>query len=266
MERVRKRLTSYRLLSVMAMLAMFSAFSAFSTSVWALELSATTQWYQRIEISALRSGIVEKVPVAVGDQVKQGRLLLQLEHGLERSQLLLAEKRLKQQQLLHKEAQREFDRVEDLYDRTLISDHDRAIGEAAWAGAGAELQAAKMALTQAERAIRYSRISAPFNAVVIGKTAERGTIANHLLQQSPLLIIASATSIAVEGHLNQKQLGTISKGKTVQIKLAGKRLKGRVESIAQEPDAGRQGQYLVRLLIPYNKGLRAGMSATILLD
>ena len=263
MERVRKSLVSYRLLSVMAMCAMLLPFS---TTVWAVDLPATTQWYQRVEINALRSGVVEKVPVAVGDRVKRGELLLQLEHELERSQRLLASKRLEQQQLLHKEAQREYERVEDLYERTLISDHDRAIGEAAWVGAAAELQSAKMAVAQTERNIRYSQISAPFNAIVIGRTAANGTIVNHLLQQSPLLTIASATSIAVDGYLSQKQLTGIAKVKTVQIKIAGKRVEGRVESIAQEPESGSEGQYRIRLLIPYNQHLRAGMSATILLD
>lgn len=263
MDRVYKRLASYRQLSLMAM---FFMFSLVSTSLWAVELPATTQWYQRIEITPLRSGIVEKVPVAVGDQVKRGGLLLQLEHALERSQLLLASKRLKQQQLLHKEAQREYERVEDLYERTLISDHDRAIGEADWVGAAAELQSAKMSLAQAERDISYSRISAPFNAIVIARTAERGTTANHLLQQPPLLTIASATSIAVDSYLSHKQLAGISKGKTVQIRIAGKTVKGRVERIAQEPRVGSESKYRLRLLIPYNKRLRAGMSATILLD
>jgi len=263
MENVRKSLVSYRLLSTMAMCAMLLPLS---TAVLAVELPATTQWHQRIEINALRSGVVDKVAVAVGDRVKRGELLLQLEHELERSQRLLASKRLEQQQLLHKEAQREFERVEDLYERTLISEHDRAIGEAVWVGAATELQSAERELAQAKRDIRYSQISAPFNAIVIGRTAENGSIVNHLLQQLPLLTIASASSIAVDGYLSHKQLAGIAKGKTVQIRMAGKTVKGRVESIAQEPRVGSEGQYRLRILIPYNKRLRAGMSATILLD
>lgn len=263
MERVRKSLVSYRLLSAMAVCAILLPLA---TPVLAVELPGTTQWYQRIDINALRSGVVEKVAVAVGERVKRGELLLQLEHELERSQGLLASKRLEQQQLLHKEAQREFERLEDLYERTLISEHDRAIGEAVWVGAAAELQFAERELAKAKRDLRYSQISAPFNAIVIGRTAENGSIVNHLLQQPALLTIASTSSIAVDGYLNLKQLGGLAKGKTVQIKIAGKTIKGRVESVAQEPNVGTKGQYRLRLLIPYNKRLRAGMSATIILN
>ena len=258
MDGVQKRFESYLLVSIMVVL------SSFSSSLWALEIEATTQWYQRVEITPLRSGVVEKIPVTVGDRVKQGDLLLQLESQLEESQQLLASKRLEHQKLLHTEAQREYERIEDLYDRTLISEHDRALGEAAWVGAAAELQTAKRAQAQAERDMRYSQIRAPFDAVVVARTADLGTTVNHLYPQPPLLTIASTAFIAVDGYLSQRQLAKITKGESMQIKLAGRRFKGTVASVALEPEAGKKGKYRLRLLIPYTKHSRAGMSAVIL--
>lgn len=236
-----------------------------SSPLWALEITATTQWYQRVDITPLRSGTIENIPIMLGAHVKKDALLIHINSKLEESQLLLAQKRLEQQKLLYAEAQREYERVEDLYDRTLISDHDRAIGEAAWVGAAATMQSAIADLTKAKRAMGYSQIRAPFDAVVVTVNATIGTPVNSSIPQSSLLTLASSRSMAVDGYLSVKQVGKTAKGKSVKVKLAGKTIKGKVDSIALEPEAG-SGQYRLRLLIPYTKGLRAGTKATILLD
>lgn len=237
-----------------------------TSPLWALEITATTQWYQRVDITPLRSGTIENIPVMVGEPVKQGALLLHINSDLEESQLLLAQKRLEQQKLLHAEAQREYERVQDLYDRTLISDHDRAVGEAAWVGASTTMQSAIADLAKAERAMGYSQVKAPFDAVVVAVNATVGTPVNSSIAQSPLLTIASSRSMVVDGYLSVKQFGKVAKGKSVKIKLAGKTIKGKVESIAMEPETDSSEQYRLRLLIPYSEGLRAGTKATILLD
>jgi len=238
----------------------------FTTTLWAYELEATTQWYQRIDLTPLSSGTVRSVTVRVGDQVTQGDLLLQLEENLESSQLQLARQRLKQAELLYTEAQRENERIVDLYERTLISDHDRAIGEVAWAGASAALDAAKMALATAERAHHQRELRAPYNAVVIARQVEVGTITNHQLLQTPLLTIASSTSMLIEGYLKASQLAQVVGKQSLQVKVAGKKFKGKVEGVAMEPDTAMPGKYKIRLLIPYSKGFRSGMNAVISVD
>jgi RND family efflux transporter MFP subunit len=232
-------------------------------NAWAFELEATTQWHQRVELTPFSSGIVEKVVVQPGDQVKQGGLLLQLNTALEEAQLQLAQQRLKQAELLFAEAEREHTRVEDLYERTLISDHDRAVGEATWVGSAADLGAARMALISAKRERQLRELRAPFDAVVVGRQVEVGTITNQQLVQRPLITIASSTAMLVEGYVNTIQLAQVEGKSSLQVEVAGKKINAKVESVAMEPTGGMQGQYQIRLLIPYSKGLKSGMKALI---
>ncbi|MDH3355629.1 MAG: HlyD family secretion protein [Chromatiales bacterium] len=235
----------------------------FMTNIWAFELDGVTKWHQRIDLTPLSSGAVEKVAVKVGDQVRQGDLLLALEHKLETSQWKLAQQRLKQANLLYSEAQREHERIEDLYERGLISDHDRSIGEAVWVGVSADLLAAKMALVSAKRDLNQRELKAPFNAIVINREVEVGSLINHQLLQEPVLTIASSSFMRVEGVLKNNQLIQIEGKQTLKVKVTGKSMKASVESVAMEPTAGIQGQYQITLLIPYKKGLKAGMKVII---
>ncbi|MCW8982694.1 MAG: efflux RND transporter periplasmic adaptor subunit [Gammaproteobacteria bacterium] len=237
-----------------------------SPQLWAADFAATTEWHRLLELSPVRTGIVEKVPVDVGALLNKGDLLLQLQHKVESTQLLFAQENLRQSELLHKEAQREYERSEDLYDRTLLSDHDRALGEAAWVGASAALQLAKSELAKAEREVQLTQLKTPYDAIVVARDVEVGATFNHQLPHSALMMIASRASMAVDGYLDSSQLGNIKKGQPAQVKFAGKVHKGRVESVAMVSSPHKAGKYRLRILVPYQKGLRAGMKAVISFD
>jgi multidrug resistance efflux pump len=120
-----------------------------------------------------------------------------------------------------------------------------------------------MALISAKRERQLRELRAPFDAVVVGRQVEVGTITNQQLVQRPLITIASSTAMLVEGYVNTIQLAQVEGKSSLQVEVAGKKINAKVESVAMEPTGGMQGQYQIRLLIPYSKGLKSGMKALI---
>src|SRR5512143_3001065 len=117
----------------------------FSGSISAQELTGVVQWAQRVELGTPQSGVIVSVSVKAGDRVKKNDLLVKLEPRA----LLARIKKAESEQLKHKkardEAQRELDRSKELYDRTLLSNHDLEVAKIAYADANSRYQAASAA-------------------------------------------------------------------------------------------------------------------------
>jgi multidrug efflux system membrane fusion protein len=135
---------------------------------------------------------VIKSPVAEGDQVKKGALLLQLESGVARARLAQAEAELAYQKLMLEEAQNELQRNEELYDRTLLSDHDLDVARIAHAAAKSSYSRAKADLTAAGRDLALRRVVAPFDAQVVEVFVRAGETINGQFTSVKLIALRPA--------------------------------------------------------------------------
>ena len=98
-----------------------TSFLLFShASVYAQEFTARLQWSQRVELGSPVNGIVEKVTVNVGDKVKKGDALVQLDNAVFKGHVNEYRAQLVSNQEVLKEAERERDRALELYDRTVL--------------------------------------------------------------------------------------------------------------------------------------------------
>ena len=93
-------------------------------STWAAEYDAVLDWNRKAKLSTPVSGVVAKVNVQPGDRVNQDDVLLQLDNGVMKANLEKAKADVEFYERSFKEAQRELDRNQELYDRTLIAEHD----------------------------------------------------------------------------------------------------------------------------------------------
>ena len=90
----------------------------------AAQWEAQLQWVRTVSLSTPVSGVIATVSVDRGDRVSADQVLLQLEDSRQQAELAATEARLKQAENNREEAQRELERTQELYDRTLLSDHD----------------------------------------------------------------------------------------------------------------------------------------------
>jgi multidrug efflux system membrane fusion protein len=238
--------------------------------VLALDLDGRLAWGQRVELGTLVSGVVTEVPIQPGQVVKQGGTLLRLDpRGFQaavsgaRASLARAESQLD-------EARREDERAQELYDRTLLSDHERQVAQIARVEAESTTAEAKAALVRAQLALERSHLKAPFDALVLGVNVSAGQAVVSKLQSQPLLVIADHGTMLAEAEIAAGQLNDLTAGQAAQVGLAGQWLAGRIHDISLEPVRQTEREALYRIRVRFEPSAdmvqRAGLPAVLRLD
>lgn len=239
-----------RLIAAASMLAALPALAA--------DLPAQLDWYDRTELSTPVSGIVESVKVEPGQTVARGTLLLTLNPSLFRSNLAEAQAdaaRLKDELA---DSQKELDRANELYARTVSSTTELDASKLRHARASASLDAAKARENKARRLLEESTIRAPFDAIVLDRLANTGMAVSAQYQPPALLTVARADRIVARANLSPDQAAGLKPGTAVEVSAGGKKTSGKVVALRYRPD----GKYVLDVAIARGD-LLAGQSATV---
>lgn len=232
------------------------------------EMPAKIQWAQRVELGTPVSGVVVRVNATPGAQVRQGTVLVTLDDRRFKAELAQARAEVERLAQLHAEAVRENERAQELYDRNLLSEHELEVTRIALTTAAAELQAAKAALTRAELNLEYSRVRAPFDALVLEVHAGVGQAVAADLTPAPLVTVVEAGRRVVRTVLEESLIAELRVGQLLDVNIGDKVYTGKVTRLGLEPTAGGLTlSYPVDVLIevPEDAMLRAGQSATVVL-
>ncbi|SCZ62870.1 efflux RND transporter periplasmic adaptor subunit [Thiohalomonas denitrificans] len=203
------------------------------------------RWLQRVELSTLVSGVVEQVAVAPGDRVAKGDLLVQLDQGALRAGFNQAEAELAFQQAALEEAERELERTQELYDRTLLSDHDLELARINAVRSKAAYQRAQAQLADARERLRYSAVRAPFDGVVLRRNVEPGQIVVTRLQSVPLVTMAGTGELLARMEAGAEQLAGIEAAEEIRVRVGDRQYRGEIYHIGVEPVAAGGDRYPV---------------------
>lgn len=240
-----------------------------ATAAQAADVPAVLQWSQRVELSTPVSGVVRTVNAAVGDRVRKGQALLQLDDGIyagrvEESAAAVAKRREESA-----EAERDLKRVQELYDRAVISESELDQAKTRQARASALLKEARARSAQETRNRADTVLRAPFDALVVARMAEPGQAVAAGLQPQPLLAVAKAGEMVARALVGEVQISKLKVGQEVKVSVAKQEFGGRIKTLALEPlprDKGEGALYAVDVSFPSGDGLlRAGAVATIAL-
>ncbi len=208
---------------------------------FAAEVTGKIQWARRVELTTPVSGVVAEVLVDTGDRVEQGQELLRLDPRSFRTHIKQARARVDKEEQVREEARREWERAQELYDRTVLSDHDLQLAEIAFVAADADYRAAEAELARAQLELEQSVIRAPVQGFVIRKDAEPGQTVVTRLQATPLLIVAESGRYIARVRLRRDALGELSREQEINVRVAGERYRGVVKRIGLEP-VGAKGE------------------------
>jgi len=182
---------------------------------------AKLQWAKVTTLSAVVTGVVAEVKVAAGQRVKKGQTLLLMQQGVFASRLRAAESLAKRNHDLFKEATAEYQRANEMYQNSMLSDHDLEVQRLALLMAEAEDKQAQAKLESARFQRRQSVVTAPFDAIVTDiLIAEHETI-NGKLNAVPMIKLVSSNSMSVVVSLNLDAAMKLSPGTSLKVKLAG---------------------------------------------
>ncbi len=188
-------------------------------------------------IAAKTTGRLVSLYVEEGHKVKKNQIIAQLENAdLEASQrqakanLDVSRAALEQARAELNDAERSFDRQKQLLAKGLIarSDYDTTDARyrkaiAAVKSAESSIHASQAALNQADVSLEYTRIRAPFDAVVLTKNADVGDIVTPLgaaaNAKSAVVTIADMSSLQVEADVSESSIGQLKVGQPCEIQL-----------------------------------------------
>lgn len=235
--------------------------------LYAAEVTGTLHWVHRVALSTPVSGVVREVRVHAGDRVKKGQLLLSLDQRGFRAAVSKARAEVVKAGGARDEAARELERARQLYDRTLLSGHELQLAKIAAATAAADLESAKADLVRARLNLEYSRVTAPFDAVVLRRSAEVGQTVVTRLRSVSLVTVAEIGRMLARIELDDGALATLKPGEMLAVRVGGRRYRGTLWRIGMEPvgPEGGNARYAVDILFAYPPSvtLRAGERATV---
>ncbi|MGB0712775.1 MAG: efflux RND transporter periplasmic adaptor subunit [Gammaproteobacteria bacterium] len=191
-------------------------------------------WENRVELATTVSGVVKDIKVRVGERVKRGDALVVLDSREFHARLKAAKGRVTGAKPAFEEAQRESERALDLYDRTVLSDHELQKAQIGLAQAEAELERAEAARTLAGIDLERASVRAPFDALVLHVSAVPGQVVLNRLQATPLVTVADAGHMAVRLVVSTQVVGSLRVGQSVNVSAAGKQYPGEITEVAME--------------------------------
>jgi RND family efflux transporter MFP subunit len=236
----------------------------FPQALWAADVPATLQWSQRVELSTPVSGVVKAVNVEVGDLVKKGQVLLSLDSTSYQASVAEVQSRITRLEAEADEAKRDLDRMQELYERTIISTTDLDQARLRRVKSLSMLAEARARLRQDQKALEETSLRAPFDAVVILRQAEPGMSVASGLQPQMLLTVARSGEMIARMRLPSPQIDNLKTGQTVTVSVAGTSYTGKIKTLGLEPIQTKEGAvYPVEVVFTIKQHLRAGLPALV---
>lgn len=217
-------------------------------------------------VSAQTGGQVIEILVDVDDFVPAGAVILRLRDREQRSAFEAAQAGLREAQVRHDEAQAEFARIRDIFERQLVprAQFDRA--EADLKAAAERLEAARARRNAAREQLDHTVVRAPFAGIVVERLVQVGETASP---GQPLMRGLSLESLRAETGISQDIVNTVrEQGQARVILPPGNGLPERsiaVERITVSPRADRRSHtFATRLYLEEGQqGLYPGMAVKV---
>lgn len=227
-------------------------FAVFIPPLMAAELQGEVRWGEPLTLSTNLEAEVVQATARPGEHVKKGELLVQLDDSVLRAQLAAARAAVVHQKLLLSEAKSELQRSEELYERTLLSDHDLDMAKIALAGADSSYQHASAELAAAQRDVTYARRVAPFDGVVLARHVQAGEMLNGRFNAVPLYTLVATDNRVVRLVVGAGQATGVSLGNKLAVQVGEQHYSGNVAAITRH--GGNEAQLTIDILLAGGKG------------
>ncbi|QKV65364.1 efflux RND transporter periplasmic adaptor subunit [Pseudomonas sp. 43A] len=188
----------------------------------------TLQPRRYVDVGAQASGQIRKIHVEVGDVVKQGQLLVEIDPSTQKAKLDASQfsienlkAQLQEQQAQHELARQKYQRQQNLAAGGATREEDVQTARAELKATQARIDMFRAQIRQAEASLRsdqaelgYTRIYAPMEGTVVALDAREGQTLNAQ-QQTPLILrIAKLSPMTVWAEVSEADIGHVKPGMT----------------------------------------------------
>lgn len=186
----------------------------------------TLQPRRYVDVGAQASGQIQKIHVEVGDVVKEGQLLVEIDPSTQQAKLDAGrfsienlKAQLQEQRAQHDLAQQKYQRQQNLKAGNATREEDVQTARAEWRATQARIDMFQAQIRQAQASLRsdqaelgYTRIYAPMSGTVVALDAREGQTLNAQ-QQTPLILrIAKLSPMTVWAEVSEADIGHVKPG------------------------------------------------------
>jgi membrane fusion protein (multidrug efflux system) len=212
--------------------------------------SANLEAENHVQVYAQAARLVRELLVEEGDTVQKGDVLLRLLDEEQRNNLAKARSQLDK-------SDREFQRLERLFDEELIS--EQKISDATY-----DLEQLRIAVSDAERELGYTQVKAPISGTVTSRLVKLG---DQVSVNQHLFDIVDFDSMVALVYVPEKNLAQLAPGQVARVssQALGERVyPGSIDRIAPVVDP-KTGTLKVTVAVGRQAGLLPGLYVDVAL-
>jgi len=216
--------------------------------------SGTLEAVRQVSVGAQVSGQLKSLKVQLGDEVKQGQLVAEIDdmtqqNDLRNAQAVLAARKAERQAKLAtlKQAQLAFARQRQMLAREASSREDFEAAEATLNVTRADILALDAQIAQAEIEVDkarvnlgYTRILSPMDGKVVAIVTKEGQTVNSFQIAPTIIKVAQVDTMTVKAQISEADVTRVRPGQKVYFTILGdpdKRYHGTLRAIEPAPDS-----------------------------
>jgi HlyD family secretion protein len=229
------------------------------------KLSAVTT----VQVGTQVSGQIERILVDFNDRVKHGQLIARIDPTLQEQAVRDAQAGLERNQAELEQAQREYDRNLQLFERKVLTEIEFNTAKYALAVARANVKSAQVTLDRARKNLTYTEIYAPIDGIVVERNVDVGqTVAASLNTPQLFLIANDLAHMQILASVDESDIGMIRDGQAVRFSVQAYpnvSFEGKVQQVRlQSATVENVVNYTVVVAVDNPDGkLLPGMTATV---
>jgi macrolide-specific efflux system membrane fusion protein len=216
--------------------------------------TGTLQALKQVSVGAQASGQIRKLHVALGDTVKKGQLIAEIDALKQQNDLRNSEAALQSAQALLgsrqaalKQAELNFERQKELLAADAISRQSFEQAEATLGSSRADVKTSQAQIAQARITadtarvnLNYTQILAPMDGVVVALVAQEGQTVNANQSAPTIVKLAQLDTITVKAQISEADVVRVKPGQKVYFTILGapdKRYYTTLRTVEPAPDS-----------------------------
>ncbi|URL02910.1 efflux RND transporter periplasmic adaptor subunit [Avibacterium sp. 20-126] len=193
--------------------------------------AGTVRAYNRVEVGAQASGKIEKIHVVLGQHIKQGDLIAEIDSKNQVNALNSAQAELKAyqaqlnaKQVAYNVAKSAYDRLAKLYaskstslDELNAAKNNLSATKAAISEVEASIQRAEIQVDTAKTNLAYTKILSPLDGTVISIPVSEGQTVNANQTTPTIVQVADLTKILIKPEISEGDITKVKAGMKVEF-------------------------------------------------
>jgi RND family efflux transporter MFP subunit len=225
---------------------------------------------RKAAVASKGTGRLVYLGVEEGDEVKKGQVIARLEDDDVMAALRRARADLAVAQAELKDARESLNRQKMLLAKNLVAQAEYDEAEARYKRVMASIDSARFAVREAEVAVEYTNIVAPFDGTVLRKNADVGEImapfAGAASSRAAVVTIADMSSLEVDADVAEANITRVKNGQPCEIRLDAypdQAYQGEVSKIVPTADRAKATVMVKIRFESYDRRVLPEMSAKV---